>query len=220
MIDLSQKIMHHKGFSMVEFVVVLVIFSIMSGITLFNYNEYRSRIEQTNVTQDIALTIRQAQVYGLSGSDRQVGDAYTDPGDIFGAQVLDITQDRSIRGLALLPSQQRIIIFEDINRNRQYDPNDDRMIDERTIISSRIHFDVCLVQGVLQNGWDDCSEIVPAGEGEDYISITFERPYPDTTIRYNGSESYSHVLIGVQGPYTNIQRYVEVTPIGRISVKG
>lgn len=217
----SKKVFHNKGFSMVEFVVVLVIFSIMSGVSLFNYNGYRSKIEQTNVAQDIALTIRQAQVYGLSGSDRQIGDAYANPGEIFGAEVMDITQDRSIRGVAFLPSKQRIIIFEDINRNRQYDPNDDRIVDERTIISSRIHFDVCLVQGVLQDGWDDCSEIIYAAEeqGGEYINATFERPYPDATFRYDDSENYSHILIGVQGPNTSIQRYVEITPIGRISVR-
>lgn len=221
MISLQKQLQKNKGFTIIEFIVVLVIFSIMSGITLFNYNGYRAKIEQTNVAQDIGLTIRQAQVYGLSSSDRQIGDTVSDPNVIFGEQVLDITQDRSIRGVALLPSQKQIILFEDINRNRVYNPGVDRIVDQRTIVSPRIHFDVCLVQGVLQTGWNDCDETILAAESanDEYVTITFQRPYPDTTIRYRGAVNYSYVLVRVQASNADVQRYIEISPIGKISLK-
>lgn len=42
------------------------IFVIISSVVLANYNGFNTRILLTNLAYDIALTIRQAQVYGIS----------------------------------------------------------------------------------------------------------------------------------------------------------
>lgn len=58
--------MNQKGFTLIEFVVIISIFAIMASVALFNFTGFRSNVGINNVTQDIALTIRQAQVFGWS----------------------------------------------------------------------------------------------------------------------------------------------------------
>lgn len=63
--------LQHKAFSLVEFVVIISIFSIMAGVVIFNFNGFRNSVALDNLTHDIALSIRQAQVQGSSGDIRQ-----------------------------------------------------------------------------------------------------------------------------------------------------
>jgi type II secretory pathway pseudopilin PulG len=63
---------------MIELIVVLAIMAIMSSIIIFNYNGFNSNVSLENLSQDIALTIRKAQVmtmgikgvtFGTSGNE-------------------------------------------------------------------------------------------------------------------------------------------------------
>lgn len=57
---------YQKGFTLIEFIVIISIFAIMAAVALFNFNGFRSNVALNNLTHDIALTIRQAQVFGWS----------------------------------------------------------------------------------------------------------------------------------------------------------
>jgi prepilin-type N-terminal cleavage/methylation domain-containing protein len=63
---LSQDTKSHKGFTLIEFIVIISIFAIMASVALFNFSGFRSTVGQNNLAHDIALTIRQAQVFGWS----------------------------------------------------------------------------------------------------------------------------------------------------------
>ncbi len=54
----------HKGFSLVELLLVVAIFMIMTTVVVFNQNRFSSDISISNIAYQIALQIRQAQVYG------------------------------------------------------------------------------------------------------------------------------------------------------------
>ena len=56
--------MKHKGFTLIEFVVIISIFAIMAAVALFNFAGFRSNVSLNNLSHDIALTLRQAQVFG------------------------------------------------------------------------------------------------------------------------------------------------------------
>lgn len=56
----------NKGFTLIEFVVIISIFAIMAGVALVNFSGFRTNIGLNNLAHDIALTIRQAQVFGWS----------------------------------------------------------------------------------------------------------------------------------------------------------
>jgi prepilin-type N-terminal cleavage/methylation domain-containing protein len=54
------------GFTLVEMVTVLAIFMVMTSIVLFNYNKFTSETILTNMAYEVALSIREAQIYGVS----------------------------------------------------------------------------------------------------------------------------------------------------------
>jgi len=214
-----------QGFSLAEFVVVITIFSIMSSVSVFNFNQYQARIRETNITQDIALSIRQAQVYGISASTGIVGLADLDEDgvadDVFGSngssntfiseQIADITQDRSIRGVSINPGTNSFVIFEDINTNRVYDDGTDIIIDRRTISANNIN-----ILGV-----DLCATAPNCGNDENTrVDIVFQRPYPDAFISLDGDPNdtynFASIIINSGGDTSS---YVEVSSIGNISAK-
>jgi prepilin-type N-terminal cleavage/methylation domain-containing protein len=59
--------MKHQGFTLIEFVVIISIFAIMATVALFNFSGFRSNVALNNLSHDIALTLRQAQVFGWAG---------------------------------------------------------------------------------------------------------------------------------------------------------
>lgn len=209
----DKKIPLQGGFTLIEFVVVMIIFAIMSSVSLFNYNAYRNRIEYTNLAQDIALTIRQAQVYGLSGTDRRIGSDVINPNVLFGSMIVDITQDRSIRGVAINPEQKTLILFDDANRNRIFDETSDVVIDRRAVTDSATKLSVCFSMVLNDNG--ECEEELSS---DNYAYITFTRPYPEPSIRYDGV-NYSQFVLIIKDKNNNPKMKVEVTPSGQIAAK-
>ena len=66
-----------KGFTLVEFVVIMGIFAIMVGVIMSNFNGFKSLITLDNLAQDIALSIRQVQTSaGSSLSDNNPDQSY------------------------------------------------------------------------------------------------------------------------------------------------
>ena len=55
-----------RGFSLVELVAVTGIIVILSSIVLVNNNKFGGAIQLRNLAYDLALTIRQAQTYGIA----------------------------------------------------------------------------------------------------------------------------------------------------------
>ena len=51
----------NKGMTYVELIVVLSIFSIMTSIVLFNYNEFQAKVDIKVLANDIVLNIVEAQ---------------------------------------------------------------------------------------------------------------------------------------------------------------
>lgn len=215
----------NKGFSVVELVVVISIFAIMTTVSSLNYNDYRSTIERSNLAQDIALTVRQAQVYGISASARNIGDATFDNEgvavDFFdnSTGIADVTKDKSIRGVSFDLDDETITIFEDYNRDRVYhdvDTSFDRVIDFRKILSRSIsieYFYLC-----------DLSSCIKQEGG--LLDVSFERPYPDAYISYreNGNVGtpitpYSYAGIILSDGTEGENEYIEIFSIGNITVK-
>lgn len=55
-----------SGFTLIELIVVIFIIAVISGLVIFNYNSFRTDISVENLSQDIALAVRRAQVYSTS----------------------------------------------------------------------------------------------------------------------------------------------------------
>lgn len=210
-----------NGFTIVEFIVVISIFAIMTSISMVNYNEQRATIETSNLAETIALTIRQAQVYGISASGYNLGgedflntNTEDDFFDADAAGIADIVNDKAIRGVIFDIGNNEIILYEDNNRDFIYREDDDRIIDKRKIVSRSISFQPA---SLCNNG--TCTSF-----NGGVIDITFKRPYPDAIIRHrnsitdNGGDLFSSVDIVVGGADSAF-KYVRVNSIGNISVK-
>ncbi len=57
----------YQGLTSLELIVVLAIFGILSGITMFNYGSFSAGVNLQNTTQQVALRIQQAQTEAISG---------------------------------------------------------------------------------------------------------------------------------------------------------
>ena len=56
----------NKGFTLIEMITVLAIFTIMTSIVIFNHNKFTSETILTNMAYEVALSVREAQIYGVS----------------------------------------------------------------------------------------------------------------------------------------------------------
>ncbi len=54
-----------SGFTLIEMLVVVAIFTIISAVALFNQTKFSSDMVITNLAYEVALEVRQAQTYGI-----------------------------------------------------------------------------------------------------------------------------------------------------------
>lgn len=188
-----------KGFTLVEMITVLGIFAVMTSIVVFNYNKFRSDTILTNMAYEVALSIREAQIYGVSvrggGTSASFGEAY---------------------GIYLPFNKSQYVLFIDDNDDEQYEGSGDGC---ETLAS-----DTCVTPYSLQRNVKisnikniiNCSSSTPTeGEG---VSIVFKRPNPEPVIKGKGLNSeMSQVEITLQSA-EGTERYVEVYGNGQIAV--
>ncbi len=55
----------NKGFTLLELLFVIAIFAILTATVIYNYGNFNSNIIMSNLAYEVALEIRQAQVYSL-----------------------------------------------------------------------------------------------------------------------------------------------------------
>lgn len=151
-----------KGFSLIEVIVATAILAITTTIMLTGYYQNRQNASLKQTAQDIAMTIRQAQAYGLStrGTGAGVYPAY---GVFF---------DVSAPAL-----QKSFILFGDANGNNVYDSGEsvkDFLIETGDIID-----DVCGTEGVIVK----CKNSDP--NPVSVASIVFRRPNPIVELNDN-----------------------------------
>ena len=65
-----------KGFSLIELIVAVSVIVIISSVALFHQAKFSSDILISNVAYEIALAIRQAQVYGISSKGNPAAATY------------------------------------------------------------------------------------------------------------------------------------------------
>lgn len=159
-----------RGFSLIEMLVVMSIFSLISMVVIANHSKFNSSVLLGNLAYDIALSIREAQVYGLSvrqfASEFQIG---------YGVH---------------FSGTDSYVFFADINRNGLYDNPGDSII--QTYSLGRGH-------SILRYCADaECSD--SASNNVTYLDVVFFRPDPDASFATNRGTSYSEANIVVTSP--------------------
>jgi prepilin-type N-terminal cleavage/methylation domain-containing protein len=200
--------MHVRGFTLIEMMVTIGIFTIISGIVLFNYNGFNSRILLQNLAYDVALTIRQAQVYGVGVRELTVNQ--TPPYGIFFAE--DDTGG----------STGSYILFADIDEDGEFDGNagdctGNECIERYVFQRGNRISQFCAVQG----GTPICS--LPGASSLQSLVIFFKRPNPEAlfTAKDQGGSAVvgiEEAVVTVVNPEGTISKTITVKSTGQISV--
>ena len=63
----------NSGFTLVELLITISIFVILTGVVLFSQSKFNGSILLTNLAYDTAVTLRQAQTYGINIKEFNTG---------------------------------------------------------------------------------------------------------------------------------------------------
>lgn len=203
----KQKQSHHtsrclsrgrRGFTIVELLVTISFFVIVTSTILVRHATFSGNLLLTNLAYDIALSIREAQVFGLSVSEFGTGTGEFDVG--YGVH-FDSGDNTSY------------ILFADREpKDQRYNDDDD----SETVDVFNIHKGntISLFCGVLSSGTEKCSSTDIS-----HLDIVFERPNPDAIITSNiAGESYSSAKIVVRSPQGK-ERTIIIGITGQIYVE-
>lgn len=184
----------YRGFSLIELLVVTGIFLVITGVVLANNAQFNSSVLLGNTAYDVALSVREAQVYGLS-TRNYAGEFRVGYGVHF-------------------EGNTSYLIFADLDedRNKRYDAGVDQVVQEITLGRGHTILHYC---GVLADGTEECSDNSAALT---HLDIGFLRPNPDATITGDGPTPYSSAKIMIQSR-SDETRTVTVQSTGQISVK-
>lgn len=199
-----------SGFSLIELMVVIGIFALLSGVIFSNYGKFNVKASLDNLTHQVALVIRQAQVYGISVAQKnQKG---------YGVYFSTATP----------ADQTTFILFND--RHGLFSPNSasDKLYNDENLSCNSIYpNDECIEKISIQSG-DKVLQICGVGVDEGFcenlpnLHIVFTRPNPDASLiaicPSGNFSNFSHARIILQSP-SGDKKSVVVWTTGQIAVE-
>ncbi|MEY2702094.1 MAG: hypothetical protein RLY43_727 [Bacteroidota bacterium] len=205
----------NRGFTLVEMAVVAGIFGIITAVVVFKYGDFTSNLLVSNMAYEIALTTRQAQVFGVGvrgfelDGEREFDYPY---GVYFNLNDGSSSEDGESRNFTLF-----------IDRNDDLRCGDGSPTGQTTCTCSP--GDECLEQYSMQRnirlteirvGVNDCyADFVTSA------AVSFKRPNPEARIKNQGNndDGFSFVQLKVEAPGSGINpSYVLIRSNGQISV--
>lgn len=223
MVKKKYKNFYTSGTTLVELVVVIFIFIMITGVTIFNYGKFNSSISIQNLADDIALTVRRAQSYAIGV--RGYGDFSGGYGIHFSPKTLVANQEYKA-------SNKSFVLFTDIGtsttRNEKYDyisydgcgtpESGNECIEILNILSTDAISSITVV--------NDGSKIAVPSDGS--VEILFYRPNPEPIFCYRSDvadidcdldEAISSIEIGISNTSGQaMAKTVTVSNNGQISV--
>lgn len=212
-----------QGLTLVELLVVVSIFVIVTGITIFNYGSFNSSISTQNLADDIALTIRRAQgyavgVHGIHGIDDIFNYGY-------GIHFRVNSSASEYSG-----NNKSFILFTDVDSSLSYNydetldcgnpSNSNECLEVLSILSSDEISSIIFV-----DNYNSETTISPEGS----FDIVFKRPNPEPTFCYKSSMGNNFCnntnIISIKikissenNPENNVNRFITISNTGQISV--
>lgn len=215
----QSRLFSQQGVTLIELIVVISIFSVVSSVLLFNYSSFSTNVSIRNLSQDIALTIRKSQtsatsVQGITGS-----------GSIRSYPAYGMVFSLEPNSTSFLPNSKRFISFADVIPGSSQVPN--KKYDSDGTCGSVHEGGECL-EAISISSADslvsmetDITGVITSGT----VAITFRRPSPDAIICYipSGqsdciSQVPSYIKLTLQSA-KGLQRSVSVWNTGQINVQ-
>lgn len=156
-----------KGFTIIELMVSVAIFALMTAFLVAKYGNFNQSILLVNQAYDVALTIRNAQTYGLNVKSRPIPDPSGAPSQYSS----DFTSGYGVHfDKTTGTPRTKMIFFADIDGDKLYDA--DEMLYTYTLRNGSYIYDIC--SGSIEQ---TCTPVAtPPGT----FDILFKRPNPDT----------------------------------------
>lgn len=179
---------------MIELIVTTGILVLVSTLILADYPEFSHALSLKRTSQEIALVIRQAQVYGLGVRKFSTGTGDIYPG--YGAH-FDVSNPDSL------------VLFADVNANNRYDGSSETVELFKIQTNSKI-FQLC----------GDIKSAPPGNCSISTMDIIFLRPVPTVIFTANGGAASvsSDAEIGVISAKGKVSTII-VYSSGQISIE-
>jgi prepilin-type N-terminal cleavage/methylation domain-containing protein len=226
-----------RGFSLIELLVVIGIFIIITSVILARQNKFSSDILLTDLAYQVAISIRQAQVYGLGV---QAQSSNFDIG--YGVHFDNVTPNTTYKLFA--DNDKNGVYntsglgFDVSSKNRKLafaggalpppDPGDppaipppsggggpgDTILNTYQVQKGDQIYDVCAVKSGIRSCFRGSNTLSS-------LDIVYIRPNPDSIIRTNGdpnSGPYSQAIITIISSLGDRFKCVKVDQTGQVSV--
>lgn len=209
-----------RGFTLVELLVVSMIIVLITGFVLFRQQGFNSSTLLRSLSYSVALSVRQAQVYGVSVRESAAGSGVFAPG--YGVYFSPNS------GLA---DTNHYLMFADANGNGQYASGEE--LPRFTIGNGRSTGADYVIKNICAHpisGSDVCtSSSPPTSPRIDWLSVYFRRPNPDACFATSDvaaacasastAPTYDYAYIQLRSAGTGSDyRTIKVTSTGQIAV--
>lgn len=202
-----------RAFTIFEMLVSIAVFTVLTSVVLVKNNQFKGTTALNNLAYEIALVIRQAQVYGLSVAKDTVSSSDTAFQHSYGIR-FPVGADTT--------EATHFMLFVDRNDNMTYDagsgalnPGDD--VELFTLRpGTKIH-KVCVDLGVYAS--ERCATM-PSSQY--YVEALFTRPSPDALIKgqFSGAtiDRASTMSVIIKSS-SGLCREIYATSAGQIAVR-
>ena len=171
-----------KGMTLIELLVALVIFSIITGVVLFNYGDFNASLTMQNLADDIALTVRRAQSYAIGVRGRE-GSFQVGYGVHFGVTPYDPTKTNADDVLYQGSNKSFILYKDDFSDTKHNYTKTNNSCGGETSCLEMLYIkssDYISEIGVKISEVDDVSYL--GNDNPSGVSIFFKRPSPEPHI--------------------------------------
>lgn len=212
--NIYKRIKKNKGLTLVELMVVISIFLVISGVAIFDYGGFRSTVSLQNITDDIALSIRKAQGFAIGA--RAISS------DFYNSYGMHFSTNNSVD--PLVASNKSFLMFWATQSNKKYvsgvgacgDNTNNKCLELFNITSADVIKEISI---------NDHSIILPTGS---YLDIIFTRPDPRASFCYRTNMSAScdstiisnaSITISNGQPANEKTKTISVQNTGQISIQ-
>lgn len=195
-----------RGFTLIELIVSMGIIAVITSVTLVQHNQFNETLALTNLAYEVGLSVRQAQVFGLSVREFTGGNGVT--ANLYGVHFEYNQNDPQTR--------VKYVLYADNDGNKNFS-GDTEIVETTTITRGNYIDKFC----ATRNNNTVCSDsLADSGAGViNSLSIRFDRPNPDAVIVVdNGSTEYEEAVIFLKSQDGTATRCVIVRLTGQVSI--
>lgn len=210
-----------NGFTLLEVLIVLALLFIMTSLSLANYNRFGREVELENAAYELALTMRQAQFFGINRSEQFGGATNFDDPQPYGIYFNLVSENEP--GI----NDQKFLMFVDQNNDRRFAEGNtsgtscisnlsNECVNVYEFNRNNFITEICVGSDSL-----NCTDIDSLGvAGDRAMHVSFKRPDPDAVIHINGVPTpYSYARITLRAPADDINdQSVSIGAAGLISI--